>query len=58
MKFIFLLFIAFGWVFCLVPFMYLTIYYLAEDSTGLALCFGAIVLGISGHFVDILLKGF
>ena len=56
MKLISLFFITAGWIVSLVPLMLLTISNLADGSTGLALCFIAIILFISGQFIDLILK--
>ena len=56
MKLITLFFITAGWVVSLVPLILFTFANLADGSTGLALCFIAIMLFISGQFIDILLK--
>ena len=54
MKLISLFFIFAGWVVSLIPLMLLTIFNLADGSTGLALCFIAIILFITGQFYDLL----
>ena len=54
MKLISLFFVTAAWVVCLVPLMLLTLSNLAEGSNGLALCFFAIILFISGQFIDLL----
>jgi len=56
MKLISLFFITAGWIVSLVPLMLLTISNLADGSTGLALCFIAIILFISGQFIELILQ--
>ena len=56
MKLISLFFITAGWIVSLIPLMLLTIFNLANGSTGLALCFIAIILFISGQFIDLILQ--
>ena len=56
MKLISLFFITAGWVVSLIPLMLLTIFNLADGSTGLALCFFAIILFISGQFIELILQ--
>ena len=54
MKLIKILYIFTGWVVSLVYPMMMTASYLADNNTGLALCFIAIILFMSGLFVDLL----
>ena len=54
MKLISLFFITAGWIVSLIPMMILSISYLADNSIGLALCFFAIILFITGQFYDLL----
>ena len=56
MKFISLFFITAGWIVSLIPLILLTLSNLTDDNIGLALCFLAIIIFISGQFFDILLK--
>ena len=56
MKLIGLFFITAGWVVSLIPLILLTLSNLADGSNGLALCFFAIILFISGFFIDMILK--
>ena len=51
-----LFFITAGWIVSLIPLMLLTIFNLANGSTGLALCFIAIILFISSQFIDLILQ--
>ena len=53
MKFIMLFFITVAWIVSLVPLMLLTI---MSSSIGLSLCFIAIMIFISGQFVDLILQ--
>ena len=54
MKLITILFITAGWIVSLVPMMILTLSNLTDGRTGLALCFFAIILFITGQFYDLL----
>ena len=54
MKLITILFITAGWIVSLIPMMILSISYLADNSIGVALCFFAIILFITGQFYDLL----
>ena len=56
MKLIGLFFITAGWIVSLVPLILLTLSNLADGSNGLALCFIAIIIFISGFFIDMILE--
>ena len=56
MKLISLFFITAGWIVSLIPMMLLTLFKLSDGSTGLALCFFAIILFITGQFIDLLIE--